>query len=83
MIEGGNLYIPTSAPWLQEYRNQFMSFPSNSPGHDDMLDAVSQFLRHGNELIRRAGGATPTKYFRNTPVYQLIGFGQRRLVKFS
>jgi predicted phage terminase large subunit-like protein len=83
MIEGGNVYIPTSAPWLQEYRNQVMSFPSNSPGHDDMLDAVSQFLRHGNELIRRAGGVTPTKYFRNTPVYHMIGFGQRRLVKYS
>src|ERR1700722_20896839 len=36
MIEGGNVHIPNSASWLKEYRNQFMSFPSNGQGHDDM-----------------------------------------------
>lgn len=83
MIEGGNVYIPTSAPWLQEYRNEFMAVPNNSPGHDDMLDAVSQFLRHANELVRKAGGIRPTKYFCDMPVYRLIGFGRERLVRYS
>ena len=83
MIEGGNVYIPNSASWLKEYRNQFMSFPSNGPGHDDMLDAVSQFLRHANELVRKAGGVPPTRYFCNTQVYRMIGFGPRRLVRYS
>jgi hypothetical protein len=32
MIEGGNVHIPNSASWLKEYRNQFMSFPSNGQG---------------------------------------------------
>jgi predicted phage terminase large subunit-like protein len=74
MIEGGNVYIPNSASWLKEYRNQFMSFPSNGQGHDDMLDAVSQFLRHANELVRKAEGEPPKRYFCNTPVYRMIGF---------
>ena len=69
--------------WLKEYRNRFMSFRSNGPGHDDMLDAVSQFLRHANELVRKAGGAPPKRYFCNTQVYRLLEFGRRRLVRYS
>jgi hypothetical protein len=83
MIEGGNVYIPNSAPWLKGYRNQFMSFPNNGPGHDDMLDAVSQFLRHANELVRWAGEEPPKRYFCDTPVYRLVGFGPQRLVQYS
>jgi phage terminase large subunit-like protein len=83
MIEGGNVYIPNSASWLKEYRNQFMSFPSNGQGHDDMLDAVSQFLRHANQLVPKADGALRTRYFCNTQVYRLIGFGRQRLVQYS
>lgn len=83
MIEGGNVHIPNSAPWLKEYRNQFMSFPSNGPGHDDMLDAVSQFLRHANQLVRKAGGEPPKRYFCNTQVYRMTGFGPQRLVRYS
>jgi predicted phage terminase large subunit-like protein len=83
VIEGGNVYIPASAPWLQEYRNEFMAFPNNAPGHDDMLDAVSQFLRHANELVRKAGGIRPTKYLCDTPVYRMISFGPKRLVRYS
>jgi phage terminase large subunit-like protein len=41
MIEGGHVYIPNSASWLKEYRNQFMSFPSNGPGHDDSVSFAS------------------------------------------
>ena len=83
MIEGGNVYIPNFAPWLQEYRNEFMAFPNNAPGHDDMLDAVSQFLRHANELIRKAGGVRPSKYFCNTPEFRIIGLPRPRLVRYS
>jgi predicted phage terminase large subunit-like protein len=83
LIEGGNVHIPTSAPWLQEYRNEFMAFPNNAPGHDDMLDAVSQFLRHANELVRKAGGIRPTKYFCGMPVYRMIGLSPQRLVRYS
>lgn len=83
MIEGGDVYIPTSASWLQEYRNEFIAFPNNAPGHDDMLDAVSQFLRHANELVRKAGGIRPTKYFCDTLVYRMASFGPKRLVRYS
>jgi hypothetical protein len=48
-----------------------------------MLDAVSQFLRHANELVRKAGGAPPKRYFCNTQVYRMVGFGSHRLVRYS
>lgn len=83
MIEAGDVLIPTSAPWLPSYRNEFMAFPDNAAGHDDQLDAVSQFLRCAPELIRKAGGVAPKSHFRNPPVFRLTGFGQRRLVSYS
>ena len=83
MIEAGDVYIPEVAPWLKEYRNQFMAFPSTASVHDDMLDAVSQFLRNANELIRRAGGVRPNKYFCNTQVFQLFPPPRQRLVHYD
>ncbi|MGO9356612.1 MAG: phage terminase large subunit, partial [Xanthobacteraceae bacterium] len=35
MIAAGNVLIPNSAPWLPDYRNEFMAFPNNAAGHDD------------------------------------------------
>jgi predicted phage terminase large subunit-like protein len=83
MIEAGDVLIPTSASWLPDYRNEFMAFPNNAAGHDDQLDAVSQFLRNAPQLIRKAGGVAPKSHFRNLPVYRIIGFGPRRLVSYS
>jgi hypothetical protein len=83
MTEGRNVYLPNDAPWLKEYRNQFISFPSNAPWHDDMLDAVSQFLRNANELVRKSGGVRPKLYFCTTQVYRMIEFGPRLLARYS
>jgi predicted phage terminase large subunit-like protein len=42
MIEGGKLYLPAAAPWLEAFKREILSFPSN--GHDDQVDALSQLL---------------------------------------
>jgi predicted phage terminase large subunit-like protein len=41
-FEGGNVLLPTSAPWLVDYETQITTFPYDK--HDDMVDATSQFL---------------------------------------
>jgi len=82
MIEAGDVLIPASAPWLPAYRNEYMAFPNNGTGHDDQLDAVSQFLRHAPELVRKAGGIVPKSHFRSPPVYRLTSIGPRRLVDY-
>jgi phage terminase large subunit-like protein len=83
MIQAGDVLLPTSAPFLPAYRNEYMAFPNNGTGHDDQLDAVSQFLRNAPDLIRRAGGVAPKSHFRNLPVFRLVNLGRRRLVDYS
>jgi predicted phage terminase large subunit-like protein len=85
MIQAGDVLIPTSAPWVPGYRSEFMAFPNNGKGHDDQLDAVSQFLRHAPELIRLAGGVRPKSHYRNPPEFRLVGLGggRRRLVDYA
>ena len=82
MIEAGDMLIPTSAPWLPDYRNEFMAFPNGGKGHDDQLDAISQFLRNAPSLIRRAGGVQPKSHYRNLPEFRLTDT-DRRLVSYS
>jgi len=84
MIQAGDFLIPTSAPWVPGYRNEFMAFPNNGKGHDDQLDAVSQFLRYAPDLIRKAGGVRPKSHYRNPPEFRLISLGgRRRLVDYG
>ena len=81
MIVAGDVFLPNSAPWLPEYRYEFMAFPNNV--NDDQLDATGQFLRHANELVRKAGGERPRKYFCNIQEYRLWSVGPRRLVDYT
>jgi predicted phage terminase large subunit-like protein len=78
MIQAGDVLIPTSGPWVPGYRSEFMAFPNNGKGHDDQLDAVSQFLRCAPDLIRKAGGVRPKSHYRNPPEFRLISLGGRR-----
>ena len=41
-IEAGHLHLPTEAPWLADFLDEFLGFPNT--GRDDQVDAVSQFL---------------------------------------
>ncbi len=42
VFRSGNVYLPSSAPWLQAYKDQLSSFPYAA--NDDMVDATSQGL---------------------------------------
>jgi predicted phage terminase large subunit-like protein len=41
-VESGNVYLPDGAPWLDEWVDEFSSFPKGA--HDDQVDALSQAL---------------------------------------
>jgi predicted phage terminase large subunit-like protein len=42
MIEGGRVYLPASAPWIQPFKRELLTFPDSS--NDDQIDALSQLL---------------------------------------
>lgn len=42
MIEGGAVYIPTSANWLNAFEDEVLNFPSGA--HDDQIDSMTQAL---------------------------------------
>lgn len=42
-IEAGNIWLPESAEWLQDYEDEMSNFPNAA--HDDQVDMTSQFLR--------------------------------------
>ncbi|AWC21248.1 Transposase [Aminobacter sp. MSH1] len=41
-LETGNFLVPMDKPWLEEFRRECLAFPSGR--HDDMVDALTQFL---------------------------------------
>jgi predicted phage terminase large subunit-like protein len=41
-IEAGQLLLPSTAPWLDDFKAELLSFPAGR--HDDQVDALSQFL---------------------------------------
>ena len=51
-IEGGSLYLPISAPWLEAFILEYVAIPSGA--HDDQMDALSAFL---NWCTKREGGS--------------------------
>ena len=42
MIEAGDLWLPSEAPWLATFKSELLGFPSTR--HDDQVDALSQLL---------------------------------------
>lgn len=43
MMEGGQVWFPVAAPWLDVFENELMSFPVG--GHDDCVDNLSYACR--------------------------------------
>jgi predicted phage terminase large subunit-like protein len=41
-IEAGQVLLPRSAPWLDDFRTELLQFPYGR--HDDQVDSLSQFL---------------------------------------
>lgn len=41
-LEAGSLILPKSAPWLDEFLEEYRAFPGGK--YDDQMDALSQFL---------------------------------------
>lgn len=52
-IEAGQVFVPTQAPWLDEYFYELMMFPAGR--YDDQVDSTSQAL--SNAWIFRSPGA--------------------------
>ena len=49
-IEGGQVYLPSAAPWLNELQREVLGFPHAT--HDDQVDSISQFLNYVTEQQR-------------------------------
>lgn len=58
MIEGGRVFIPEEAPWLDDFLEELQSFPNSK--HDDQVDAMAI----GLDVLSRIGisGNTPATF---------------------
>lgn len=41
-IEAGHVFLPKSAPWLDDFKREILQFPNGR--HDDQIDSLSQYL---------------------------------------
>ena len=48
LVESGRVFIPESAPWIEEFKREVNAFPRGA--HDDQLDALAQLLRREEEV---------------------------------
>ena len=58
-IEAGQVILPETAPWLDEFRAEIMAFPNGR--FDDQVDSLSQFLgwaEHNKRYRIRSGWVT-------------------------
>ena len=51
LIEAGHIYLPNSAPWLNEFLNEVSAFPAAR--HDDQVDSMINFLMWRKEIIHK------------------------------
>ena len=49
-IEAGQVFLPESAPWLDEFKAEIMAFPNGR--FDDQVDSLSQFLGWAEHIKR-------------------------------
>src|SRR4051812_49403038 len=66
LIEAGAVYLPTRAPWMEEFKKELLSFPESK--HDDQIDALSQGLHRA--------------FAPGSPVAQFGRYGQTRGVGY-
>jgi len=53
IMEAGKFWVPTRAPWLNDYVTELTSVPYAK--HDDMADATSQYLRYSQKPKYKPG----------------------------
>ena len=66
-FESGQVHVPTDAPWLAEWLNELLAFPSGR--HDDQVDSTSQALdylsaRASRHLLRSEPRERPVAFKR-------------------
>lgn len=66
VIEARQVYLPESAPWLADFMNEVLAFPSGK--HDDQVDSLSQFLANRGRQVEPpvldlSGGKNPPDGF--------------------
>ena len=47
LFKGGSVRLPKSAPWLEDFKAELLSFPGR---HDDQVDALTQGLAWGRSM---------------------------------
>jgi predicted phage terminase large subunit-like protein len=63
-IEGGHVYLPRCAPWLDTFLLEMLAFPTGR--HDDQIDSVAQFLTwHSRRRHLDMFGMSSVKVFQN------------------
>ncbi|AXQ69541.1 terminase large subunit [Caulobacter phage CcrBL9] len=60
MIEGGDVWLPKDAPWIEQLLVEIGQFPDSA--HDDQVDAMSQYLNHAKKNRTRYGSRKITKH---------------------
>ena len=60
IIESGTVFLPISAPWLEDYLHELMMFPAGK--HDDQVDSTSQALAN---LTSLTGAEAWIEYYRS------------------
>lgn len=50
-VEGGLMFLPARAPWLDDFRTEILAFPNRA--HDDQVDSMVQTIDwHLNQRTR-------------------------------
>ena len=66
VIEQRRLWLPSQAPWLDEFLREILNFPNVA--HDDQVDALSQFLHGMLRQQRVLGGNGRRDLVRRDPI---------------
>ncbi len=67
-IEGGEVVLPETAPWLAEFIKEVAAFPNGR--FDDQADALSQLLRFGMPYVEEPDNAGPILIDIGEPYYE-------------
>lgn len=54
MIEQGQVFLPKTAAWLDDFRSELLQFPNGR--HDDQVDSMSQFLNWKRTAMQHYSG---------------------------
>lgn len=52
LLEQGKVLLPSTAPWLEAFRNETKAFPEGR--HDDQVDSITQFLGYRQRALQLA-----------------------------